>query len=206
MKSIPRPGWLILAAISIAAVALVSFAPAEQTLGDGIRSVYVHVALTWTGMAAWVAAGLLRIAALFPRFRALESWAQTTAGVGLAFFVAGFAMSMVAANVNWGAVTWLEPRARTALNVIALALIVQILNSWLSLPGVRALLSAGLVAFVVWSTLVAPLVLHPRDPIRTSSSTAIQMTFLGLFVICCLGAGWIVWVWRLQRRPKSADV
>ena len=42
--------WVfVIVALGVAA-ALVIFAPDEKTLGTGIKYVYIHVAMTWTGM------------------------------------------------------------------------------------------------------------------------------------------------------------
>ena len=51
--------WWGLGAIGVVTAVLLLIAPEEATLGAGIRSVYVHVALIWVGLAGFVVAGLL---------------------------------------------------------------------------------------------------------------------------------------------------
>ena len=52
------------------AALLLWLAPAEQTLGSGITSVYVHVALTWTGMTGLIIAAVLGLAPIIH----ISSW------------------------------------------------------------------------------------------------------------------------------------
>jgi len=191
-----KKGWLFWGAILIAAVLVLWFAPEEQTLGGGIRSVYVHVALIWTGMASLAVAGLLGLVIFVGAYERLAPWMDKISWVGLAFYAAGLGMSILASKVNWGNVFWQEPRMRTALNMLAVVIIIEVANSWLPWPRLRGLLNVGLIVILAWSTLSAPLVLHPRNPISGSSSATIQLTFLSLFALCAIAVVWIVWHWR----------
>lgn len=199
--SAPKKDWLYWAILLAVGATLMWLAPEEQTLGSGIRSVYVHVALIWVGMVGLALAGILGVGVLIWAGERAVNWMQTIGWVGLAFYAAGLAMSILASKVNWGNVFWQEPRMRVALNMFAMALIVEIVISWLPWVRLRGLLSIGLIAILLWATLRAPLVLHPSNPIQTSSSSAIQLTFAGLFLICGLGAAWLVW--KLARGGRA---
>lgn len=196
-----RAPWAILGGLLTAAAILVWLAPEEQTLGQGIRSVYVHVALIWAGMAGLSVAGLLGLGVLFSAHEGLQRWAATIGWVALALFAAGLLMSVVAARANWGGVFLAEPRYLSASNVLVLGLVIQIVNGWLPSVRVRGLLSALLAAFLGWSTATTPSVLHPDNAARASSSVAIQSTFFGLFILACLGGAWVVWY--LRRRQTA---
>jgi hypothetical protein len=200
-----RRSWLFW--IPLSAVFLVLFwtAPEEQSLGQGIRSVYVHVGLIWAGMAGIVIAGLLGLIVLLSAKEQVASWMQTTGWVALAFYAGGVAMSALASKENWGGVFWQEPRMRVALNMLAVALIVQVLISWLPWSRVRGMLALGLPVALAWTTSKAPLVLHPSDPIRTSTSTAIQASFFGFFILSLLAATWLIWYWQPPRRRKPSS-
>ncbi|MGB3717533.1 MAG: hypothetical protein WA996_24165, partial [Candidatus Promineifilaceae bacterium] len=87
------------------------------------------------------------------------------------------------------------------LNLLALAVIVQIVNSWLENRRLNALLNIFVAFAVIYMSITTPLQLHPSDPIRTSSSTEIQLTFYGLFLLCLAGAGWLVWFIQ-RKRPN----
>ncbi|MFQ5398098.1 MAG: hypothetical protein ACE5E7_00715 [Anaerolineae bacterium] len=196
-----KRAWLFWGVLLSAAVIILWLAPEEQTLGQGIRSVYVHVALIWAGLAGLVIAGLLGLLLAATGSRRILAWLQVIGWVGLAFYAAGVGMSIVSSKVNWGNVFWQEPRMQVALNMLAVATLVQLAIAWLPWVRLRGVLAAGLIIVLAWSTLNAPLVLHPRNPIGSSSSSTIQLTFSALTLLSVLSAAWIVRFW--QRRAAQ---
>jgi hypothetical protein len=195
-----RVPWAILGGLVTAAAISVWLAPEEATLGQGIKSVYLHVALIWAGMAGLSVAGVLGLGVLLTAHEGLQRWARTIGWVALALFAAGLVTSFVAAMVNWGGVFLAEPRYLSASNVLVLGLVVQVSNHWLPWIRVRGTLSALLVAYLGWSMATTPSVLHPDNAARASSSVAIQSTFFGLFILACLAGAWVVWYVR-RRQP-----
>jgi hypothetical protein len=206
--------WAALGGVMTLAAALLWLAPAEATLGQGIKAVYLHVALTWAGMTGLGVAALVALAAVTSRRPSWRPWVLTIAWVALAFHGGGTLMSLVAADINWGAMFWSEPRTRVALSLLALGLIVQVINSWMGeeeadrrtatltlSQRLALLLYPALVAYMVISTATTPLVLHPRDPIRSSTSVAIQLTFAGLFLLALLAAALLAWRARRKLAP-----
>lgn len=192
-----------LATILLLALLVVLFGPAEKTLGNGIKAVYVHVSLTWAGLAGFVTAALLALAQLLTRQPRLESWRKTVGWVAFGFYLAGVAASAIASQVNWGAVFWQEPRMVTSLNVLAVALIVQLGNIFFPWRSLRAGLSLLLPAFIFWANFSAPLVLHPANPIRSSDATGIRLTFLTMFLLMVAAEGLLVWLAHPQFSPKN---
>lgn len=201
--------WGILGSQALLAVVLLWLAPGEQTLGSGIKSVYVHVALTWTGMSGFLIAGLVGLAVAIFSKPSLQEWAHKIAWVALVFFAAGLAMSIIAASVNWGSVFWQEPRTNSALQILAVGLVVQLANSW-SIPyRLKGILNFFLALFLIWLIQTTPLVLHPGNAARSTPSLAIRFTFFGLFALCTLAAAWIVISWQgysVQRQRKSSAI
>lgn len=198
----PTAFWGVLVGLLIAGALLVLLAPLERTLGSGIRAVYVHVGLTWTGLAAFWAAALLGAIVLLTGAHRVAVWMQTAGWVATGFFGAGVVMSMVASRVNWGAVFLQEPRMAAALNGLAIAVVVQVAIGFFPWPRLRGALALGLPLLLSWLTMRARLVLHPDDPIGTSQAVGIQATFLAMFAICALAAIWIGWHVQ-QRRSHS---
>ncbi len=191
-----------LATIIIMAVAMVLLAPEEQTIGAGIKVVYIHVALTWTGMLGFAILGLMGIGVLISADERLKLWAHTVGWVALGVFAVGFVVSAIAEQVNWGAVFWDEPRMRLYMNMLAVALIVQILNGWIHHPRMFGALSVFPVIFLLWSNANTASVLHPDGAVGGSSSSAIPLTFAGLTVLFTLASAWVVWQ---IRRGKRSD-
>ncbi len=173
-------------------VSIVMAAPVEATLGGGIRTVYVHVGLTWTGKAGLYLAGVMGLAVAFWPNLVLARWMRAVGLVGLAFFAAGTAVSLWAQQVNWGAISWVEPITISMLQYTAVGIIVHILLSWPIDTRVKGGLSLALAAFHIWSVENAALILHPQDPIGTSTSTGIRDTFSAIFVVSLVMATWLV--------------
>jgi hypothetical protein len=194
--------WLA-ACVALAAL-LVALAPTERTLGEGIKVVYVHVALSWTGLTGLALTGLLGAALLVTGQRAWAAWAQTTGWVACGFFAAGLAMSLVAARVNWGGVFWQEPRTAASLRALAVAVIALSVAGWLGGRRWAGLLYLLPVALLGWSIQAAPLVLHPQNAVWSSPSAGIRLTFLALFALFSLAA--LGLVYYLTRPATLRDV
>jgi len=105
-------------------------------------------------------------------------------------------MSIISSKVNWGNVFWQEPRMRVALIMLAVIILFQVLVAWLPWTQIRGAMSALLVAILFRATYAAPLVLHPDNPIGTSDSSGIRMTFVGLTLLAGVAAVWLVWFFR----------
>lgn len=196
-----KKALLTVGVIVVATAVLLLIAPQEATLGSGIRSVYVHVALIWVGIAGFVAAGLLGIGLLITDYSLLYPWMRTIGWAGVAFFAAGLAMSALASQANWGAVFWQEPRMRSSGTSLAIAVIVMVAMGWVPWFRVRGGMMTAVPLIFFWLTARTDLVLHPANPILTSDSAGIQVTFAGLFVLAGLAAGLLVW--RAMREEKD---
>ncbi|MCB8987983.1 MAG: hypothetical protein H6661_09585 [Ardenticatenaceae bacterium] len=197
--------WIILGGLLTTAVFLLILAPEESTLGQGIKTVYVHVALTWTGMAGFVIAGLLGLAVLATASRRMAAWMQTLGWVAFGFYAAGIAMSALASKVNWGNVFWQEPRMMAAFNGLAVAVIILAANIWIPWLRLRGALQALLPVIIFWLTYSAPLLLHPRNPIFTSDSPGIKLAFGGMFLLMVGLAAWVVWAVRKKSSSQAAE-
>lgn len=199
----PKWAWFLLAALLLLIILVVWLGPDEQTLGSGIKTVYIHVGLTWAGMVGLGVAALVGVGVLLTAKAGWAGWLKTLGWVATLLYGAGILMSMVASKDNWGGVLLQEPRMAAALNGFAIALIVQVLNSalpWLRLRGLLAILLFGLI---VWLNGQAELVLHPPNPVRTTESSTIQLTFVSLFLLFSLVGAWLVWFLNARQKPES---
>lgn len=182
-----RRYWWVLLLLIACGTGIAWFAPAERTLGAGIRWVYVHVSLVWAGSLALAIAGMGGVVVMVSGSPRTAGWVRATWRAGLAVFALGIAFSMVAARVNWGAVALAEPRMVASLRFLALAVIVQVVATWIDRPRVTGFLAAATLVLLVADVGRAELVMHPRDPFRTASSAAIQWTFALGFAIAAVG-------------------
>jgi hypothetical protein len=195
--------WGALAGLLLAGGAVVALAPPERTLGQAVRLVYLHVALSRAGMIGFVAVGLMGLVMLAVADRRLAGWMAAAGWAALALFGAGFAVSLGAQIASWGGVTWREPRVQTAANVLAAALIVQLVAVWLPWLRARGALRALFGLFQLWASARAPNVLHPSAAISGSESAAIR-SVSGLLLVIALALG--VWMaWMLAPRRAAFD-
>jgi hypothetical protein len=190
----------------IALMALILIvSPADRVLGSAVKIVYLHVALSRAGAAGFYAAGLAGLAALATGSERLAGWMRAAGWAGLILFVAGFLVSGVAQMASWGGIAWREPRVAGALNLLAAAVAVQVLDGWLRQARAGGLLRALLAAFQLWMALNTPNVLHPGSAISGSSSAAIQLTGAALAGLGLLLGVWIVWQLRVRAAPDPPD-
>lgn len=193
-SSLPAWFWGIPLALLLGVALMIVFAPEERTLGSGIRSVYLHVGLIWTGLFGFAMTAVLGIGVLLSEKPLWQRWLALVSWVALGFYAAGIFMSMVASADNWGAVFLQEPRMAASLNGLAIATIVLVLGSWQPWPRLRGAMTASIIFVLLWLNLRAELVLHPPNPIANSNATPIQLTFLLVTVLFILLASWLVWL------------
>jgi hypothetical protein len=191
----------VLAGILLVAALLVWQAPVEQSLGSGIKIVYVHVALVWTGMLWLVGAGITGLARLITERGGLTSWLAIVSRLGFALYALATVVSLWAEVVNWGGILWDEPRTNAMLQVLAVAVIVQVLHAWLSgRPRLQSALHILLALFLLVRVRFAGLIFHPSDAIGSSDATAIRLTFYSLFVLCVIAGLWLTGYLRTTQR------
>jgi hypothetical protein len=194
----PFPGWFWWIPIVLMAglLLLLLLGPEERTLGGGIRSVYVHVGLIWTGLVGFMVTAVLGTGLLITQKKVWLRWLSPVSWTALGFYAAGVFMSMVASADNWGAVFLQEPRMAASLNGLAVAIILLVLGSWQPWSRVRGALSASIIFILLWFNLRAELVLHPPNPIANSNAAPIQFTFFFVTALFVGLATWIVWLLR----------
>jgi len=193
-KLLPAWHWGLPLVFLLGVALLIIFAPEERSLGSGIRSVYLHVGLIWTGLFGFAMTAVLGIGVLLAEKPPWQRWLALVGWVALGFYAAGIFMSMIASADNWGAVFLQEPRMAASLNGLAIATILLIIGSWQPWPRLRGALSASIIFVLLWLNLHAELVLHPPNPIANSQATLIQLTFLLVTILFILLASWLVWL------------
>lgn len=202
MKLLPHAtvwAWLALATLIIGFVALALLAPPERLLGEAIRYVYVHVALTRAGMWGFYVAGTLGLVVAASNRSKLQHWTQVLTWVSLGLFFAGGIGSIFAQQASWGGLLLEEPRNRSSLSVIAVALVVLLLNQWIPFLRIRGLLYTLLAVYVLCIIPNTPLVFHPANAVGSSPSVMIRASFLVLTLLAVAIGGWFVWYWGRAR-------
>lgn len=186
-KETRRTAMMLAVMLGLASL-VVGLAPPERTLGTGIRAVYVHVALTLTGMLGFAISGLLGGVALLTAHRGSHAWMLATGRIALLFHAAGLAVSMAAAWINWGGVFLGEPLLRSSLMVLAAGVLSH--SAIPLVPPVRPRAALAMLPFAVLlgTTVGTPFLMHPGGPVLATSPRPILLTFAGLTLLSLLTA------------------
>ena len=199
-----RPQLFIPPAILLLiAILLILLAPAEATIGDGIRIVAIHVSLIWTGMLGFVLTGIMGLAIVAWPDERLLSWMESTAWVSLVVYALGVGASLIAEIINWGGIAWNEPRTAANLNLLALAIIIQVIVSWLHRPRLQGVLHLAVAGAILWTTVTTELQLHPSGAVSSSPSSNIRFTFYGLTLCCLLFSAWVIYFIQTRRSDPA---
>lgn len=198
-----RRTQLVRAALWLAAlVVLLILSPAEQTLGQVVKLVYLHGALVRTGMLAFTAAGVLGAIALVSRRSWAAEWTHAVGDSALVIWTFYVLSSMLVTYLAWGvAIAWSEPRVQASGHIMLAALAFWAVSLFLQDWRVRAVLSA-LLGALVWVLIgSAGVVIHPVDPIGGSASTAIKAFYAGI-VLCVVLLAAELALWMKERRRE----
>lgn len=183
MNRFSRLFWPLMAACVLAASLVLIWMPAEKTLGQVVKIVYLHGALSRAGMVGLVAAGVVGLAYLVSRRSSLLQWAQGLLVSGWGFWVAHFIVSMPATRLTWGPwVAWGEPRVTMTLQLMAAGLVVIAITRLVGDARFTALATLLLAVAVLVMAGYTGVIRHPLDPIGTSPSALLRLVYLMLLI------------------------
>ncbi len=183
--------WWLLGLIFLFQAIVLIVSPEEATLGAGIKPVYLHVSLTWTGMLLLLVNTLLIVLVLATGKRAVATWQYKIFSVALLLYILGFLISMYASWVNWGGIPFQEPRIRNTINVAVAGIAAWVLYHLLRPVRLKGLGGVFPVLFMVFAAQSKRMVLHPSDPVN-SSPLGIRATFYVMFALAVVLAAWAV--------------
>ncbi|MCP4537336.1 MAG: hypothetical protein GY832_09330 [Chloroflexi bacterium] len=187
--------WPTFAGLSMLLALLLWLAPAEQTLGQAVKLVYLHGALVRTAMLIFTIALPVNLVALFRGQENWTAWGKALVWGAAAIWLAHTLFSMITTYVTWGiAIAWFEPRTRFTFGVAGASVICIAAAHLVDHTRFSSLV------FVILSGLVMSMlprlgfIQHPLDPIGTSPSNAIRAFYTAiLLVTLILGGILITW-------------
>ena len=205
MKSLLRrqliiPSLLVLALLIVLVAVL---APADKTLGERVKMVYVHGAVIRVVLAMFVLSGLLGFVYIFMSRAALFDWSRALQEAALALWILYVAISTITTIQTWGAIAWFEPRWTVTLQMTGLAPIAYLAGVVLKNKTIAAALNAIVAAVMLLLLSQAQLVLHPIDPIGTSGDAAIQLSYFIMLVLWALVGAQVVRGMRALARAAN---
>jgi len=201
-----RTFWASLGICALSTLGVLALMPAEKTLGQVIKVVYLHGALSRAGMLGFVAAGAAAIVYLVRPSEGLIRWAQALLISGWGFWTAHFLVSMPATRLTWGPwIAWGEPRVTMSLQVIAAGAVVIGIIWLVREPKFTALAIALLALAFLFLAANTGVLRHPLDPIGLSPSARLRLIYL-LLLIPVVGSMVLI-AWRLaEYRPQTEAI
>jgi len=204
----PGRSWQVVAFFALVAVVglLVWFSPAEQTLGNVVKLIYLHGALARTGLVAFGVAALFGLAALIVNRLSLLAWCEAAGKTAAVIWVVYALSSMISTYMAWGVlVAWNEPRVVASIQVLAVALLLTGVSRFVDQPRFTAATNLVMGGLAWWLTQRAAVVRHPLNPIGESDSTAIKGFYIALLLACLLLAADVAYWFRQRSNFTTQD-
>ena len=124
--------------LGAAILAVFVIAPTEQTMGDAQRIVYVHVAVAWSGLWAFLVAAGAGLGYLVRRNLAWDYWSQAAAEVAWLCCALTLITGSLWARAAWGTWWTWDPRLTTTFILWAVLSGYLLLRAGLEDPCRRA--------------------------------------------------------------------
>jgi hypothetical protein len=189
--------WFLLTLAAISGLAF--FGPAEKSLGNNVKVVYLHGAWVWTALIAFGAAAGIGAAGIILRKAALHRWSLALGRTGLFFWITYLPLSMWASATNWNGLFLTEPRWRVAFIFSVVGLLMQVGLALIDRPVWASWGNLIYLVTLVYTLNTTEQVMHPPSPIFTSDSLRIQLFFSALVALCLVAALQItLWWWQVK--------
>ncbi len=187
--------WLKVLLVIIAILTII--APAEKTLGQLAKLVYLHAALSIAITVLLLFTSTIAIISIFKRNS--YSLAKNSLKVSLVFQVVNIGLVPIITGLTWGVFfAWQEPRVILTVVLLSLTLAAYLMEDSFGSPVINSLLLAapGLVRLFTLGNIGR--LMHPINPIGSSDSLAIKTISLGIFLSSLLFA--FLWINQLQKK------
>ncbi len=167
------PSSIVVGAVS--AIVLSLLTPNEATLGPSIKLVFLHGASIWVALILLTISGVCGLGYLFSHSESLIEWSRGSLIASMILMAITGVLALVSAYIAWGGMYWREPRFVALVEMLAfgsLIIAVGILSGSKLFTGAINLFYMAAAWFLLNR---AGLVMHPKDPIFTSSSTVMKV-------------------------------
>jgi len=169
-----RTTILIIALLIVSIATITMISPAEKTLGNFVKSIYLHAAFIWAAIIMFSVAGLLGLIACFSSNDNFYQWSTAIEYTAISIWSINFLFSLVIQSLAWGGIAWNEPRTAMSIFILLFSFILifaSLITKPLKIKGLYNLLMSIIMWFFLVRTGVA---IHPVGAISGSPSTAIK--------------------------------
>jgi hypothetical protein len=178
--SLERNRLFVYALLMMFLAVLLILSPAEATLGNVVKIVYLHGSLERISTYAYLAAGLLGVGQLAIRRETLAYWTQAVAETAIGLWLAQFVVSLPAQILAWGSIALSEPRVNSALWILGLTVLLYGVARWMgqhAWMSIAAAANAIIVLLILRGTVD---IVHPFNPIVASDSMDIKLFYAAI--------------------------
>ncbi|MDO8886882.1 hypothetical protein [Candidatus Oleimmundimicrobium sp.] len=192
-----RNGTYLIGLICFFILIISIFSPAESTLGNWIKVLYIHAGLAIVGIMIFILAGIFGALHLIFKKDSLGKWAVSSQKIALLIWVFNGVLSIFVTKMIWGKWVFLaEPRFKITIFILVVAPLFYLFSLWVDDKKITSALNIILASFVVWLYSTAgSAIFHPSGPARSSSNLLIRLSFFsinGLLFIAALILTWLI--------------
>lgn len=195
LNGVRRWTWPLLAGLGVILFVLLWLSPAERTLGQTVKLVYLHGALVRTAMVLFAISLPVNLVALLGGRSGWLAWGKALIWTAVAIWLIHTLFSMITTYAAWGVfIAWFEPRTRFTFTLAVVGVTIVVITHLVDDARFSAL------AFVLLAGLTLALaprlgaVQHPLNAIGSSPSNAIRAFYSAIQVVS-LGIGGLLTVW-----------
>lgn len=191
--------WPLLGGLGVILLILLWLSPAEQTLGQTVKLVYLHGALVRTAMVLFVVSLPVNLVALLMGRSSWSVWGKALIWAAVAIWLVHTLFSMVTTYATWGVfIAWFEPRTRFTFTLAVTGVIIVAISQLVDSTRFSALAYLLLAGLTLGLASRLGAVQHPLDPISSSPSNTIRAFYLAIQTVT-LAMGGLVVVWLHSR-------
>lgn len=204
LNAVRRWTWPLLVGLVLMLALLLWLSPAERSLGQTVKLVYLHGALVRTAVLLFAISLPVNLVALLNGQSGWLAWGRALVWTALGVWLAHTLFSMVTTYATWGmAIAWFEPRTRFTFTVAVVGVLIVVAAYLVGSARFAALAFAVLVGLILALAPRLVAVQHPLDPIGSSPSDTIRAFYLAIQVVS-LAIGGLVAVWLLAYERNEA--
>ncbi|RME77685.1 MAG: hypothetical protein D6784_03365 [Chloroflexi bacterium] len=205
VQIIDKQFYRLVGGLLVLLVLLLWLAPAEKTLGQVVKLIYLHGAMVRTAVLLFAVGLPVNVVGLLTRRTGWQRWGQALVWAAVLVWLVHTLLSMLSTYAAWGVwIAWYEPRVRFTFITAGVGLVV-IAAAWLvGEPRFTALAFAVLSLIVLGMLPQLGLVQHPFNPIGTSTSAAIRGFYGGILLVSA-ALGGLLARWLYHRTPARME-
>ncbi len=166
---------LVVAFAVVVAVVLAWLSPAEASLGEAVKLVYMHAALMWVAFGLLTVAAVLGLAYLGFRRPSLIAWSNGSVVAAIGLLLGTGLLGLLTAKVTWGGINWSEPRLTMLGQILLIGVAVIAVAKLSPSSALQAVANIFLGGVAWWLLFSTERVVHPDSPIFASDSIAIKV-------------------------------